>query len=333
MDGIWQMGHKTAEEYGRLATETAKAMKLVDPEIELVVCGSSHAQMPTFAAWEATVLDHTYEAVDYISLHQYYKKISNDLGTFLAQPLEMDNFIKSVVAICDYVRAKKKLKKQLYLSFDEWNVWYPNDTDKALMEDTPWQVAPPLYEAPYTFEDALVVGLMLITLLRNADRVKIACLAQLVNTIAPISTVTGGGAWRQATFYPFMHVASFAKGTVLNLQTSSGAYSNPTYDTVSLLDAVAVLNEQDEELTIFAVNRSQEEPLSLVGDLRGIGEYQMLEHIVLENPDPLARNTLDYPNRVGPHSKGRAEFTKGQLSATLPALSWNVIRLGKPQSR
>ncbi len=333
MDGIWQMGHKTADEYGRLATETANAMKWVDPEIELVVCGSSNARMPTFGSWEATVLDHTYESVDYISLHQYYKKINNDLGTFLAQPLEMDNFIKSVVATCDYVRAKKKLKKHLYLSFDEWNVWYPNDTDKALIEDTPWQVAPPLYESPYTFEDALVVGLMLITLLRNADRVKIACLAQLVNTIAPISTVTGGGSWRQATFYPFLHVASFARGTVLNLQTHSEAYTNPLYDTVPLLDAVAVLNEQDAELTIFAVNRSQEEPLSLAGDLRGVGDYQLIEHIVLEDSNSLARNTLDYPDRVVPHSKGGAEFSKGQLTAILPALSWNVIRLGKPQSR
>jgi len=329
MDGPWQMGHKTATEYGRLAAETATAMKWVDPTIELVACGSSNARMPTFASWEATVLEHTYEQVDYISLHQYYNKIESDLGTFLAQTLEMDNFIKSVVAICDYVRAKKKLKKQLYLSFDEWNVWYQNDSDKALMRDTPWQEAPPLYEAPYRFEDALVVGLMLITLLRNADRVKIACLAQLVNTIAPISTVTGGGAWRQATYYPFMHVAAYARGTVLNLQTHSATYSNLLYDTVPLLDTVAVLNEEDEELTIFAVNRSQGEPLSLTGDLRGIGDYQLIEHIVLENPDPLARNTLEFPDRVVPHSKGGAEFSGGRLSAILPALSWNVIRLGK----
>jgi alpha-N-arabinofuranosidase len=169
---------------------------------------------------------------------------------------------------------------------------------------------------------------MLITLLRNADRVKIACLAQLVNTIAPISTVTGGGLWRQTTFYPFMHVANYARGTVLNLKIHSPAYSNPTYDTVPLLDAVAVLNEEAQELTIFAVNRSQDEPLALEGDLRGVGNYQLIEHIVLENPDFLARNTFEQPNLVVPHHKGRPEFSKGQLSAVLPPLSWNVIRLG-----
>jgi alpha-N-arabinofuranosidase len=329
MDGPWQMGHKTPDEYGRLAAETAIAMKWVDPDIELVACGSSSATMPTFGKWEATVLEHVYEYVDYLSLHQYYRKTDNDLATFLAQTLEMDNFIQSVVATCDYIRARKKLKKRLYLSFDEWNVWYQNDSDRAIMHDTPWQVAPPLYEAPYTFEDALVVGLMLITLLRNANRVKIACLAQLVNTIAPISTVTGGGIWRQTIYYPFMHVANFARGTVLNLQIRSPQYSNPLYDAVPLLDGVAVLNEEDEQLTIFAVNRSQEEPLTLEGDLRGVGDYKLVEHIMLENPDPLARNTLDQPNNVIPHSGGGAEFSKGWLSAVLPAVSWNVIRLSK----
>jgi alpha-N-arabinofuranosidase len=294
-----------------------------------VACGSSNAKMPTFGAWEATVLDHTYEHVDYISLHQYFRKNDNDLGTFLGQSLEMDNFIRSVVATCDYVYAKKKLKKQLYLSFDEWNVWYQNDADQALMHDPPWQVAPPLYEAPYNFEDALVVGLMLITLLRNADRVKIACLAQLVNTIAPISTVNGGGVWRQTTFYPFMHVANFAKGTVLNLQIQSAQYSNPVYDAVPLLDAVAVLNEEGAELTIFAVNRSQDGPLALEGDLRGVGDYKLIEHIVLENPDPSARNTIASPNNVVPRSQVQGDFANGQLSVSLPRLSWNVIRLAK----
>src|SRR5918998_2834809 len=130
----------------------------------------------------------------------------------------MDDFIRSVVATCDYVRAKKGLKKQLYLSFDEWNVWYQNPIDRQLMQETPWQVAPPLFEAPYSHEDALVVGLMLITLMRHADRVKIACMAQLVNAIAPISTVTGGGAWRQTTFYPMLHASRYGRGTVLDLQ-------------------------------------------------------------------------------------------------------------------
>lgn len=328
MDGPWQLGHRTADEYGRLAAQTAIAMKWVDSSIELVACGSSHAQMPTFGTWEATVLDHVYEYVDYLSLHQYYRNM-DDLGTFLAQTIEMDDFIHSVVAVCDFVRAKKRLKRQLYLSFDEWNVWYQNPDDHDIMQDRPWQVAPPLFQRPYTHEDALVVGLMLITLLRHANRVKIACMAQLVNTIAPISTVTGGGAWRQTIYYPYLHASRYGRGTVLNLQVRSPHYTNPTFDAVPLLDAVAVLNAEHEEMAIFAVNRGQKESLPLEGDLRGVGGYRVIEHLVLEHTDPLAANTIDRPDAVVPHSRGNAALSDGRLTAALSPLSWNVIRLAK----
>ncbi len=329
MDGRWQIGHKTADEYGRLAAETAVAMKWVDPSIELVACGSSHGQMPTFGAWEATVLDHVYDYVDYLSLHQYYRK-TDDLGTFLAQTLQMDDFIHAVIATCDHVRAKKRLTKQLYLSFDEWNVWYhARERDRQIMREQRWQVAPPLCEEQYTHEDALVVGLMLITLLRHADRIKIACIAQLVNAIAPISTVTGGGAWRQTTFYPFLHASRYGRGVVLDLQVRSPTYPNATFDAVPLLDAVAVLDEEREELAVFAVNRGQEESLALDGDMRGVAGYRVVEHLVLEHPDPLAENTIEQPDTVVPHTRGDAQLADGRLTATLPRLSWNVIRLAR----
>ena len=329
LDGPWQLGHKTADEYGRLAAETALAMKGVDPTIELVACGSSGAGMPTFGAWEATVLDHVAPYVDYISLHQYYNKVGDDLGTFLAQTVEMDAFIHAVVSVCDYIQAKKRLKKPLGLAFDEWNVWYQQPGDQVLMAEQPWQIGPPLFEAPYSHEDALVVGLMLITLLRHADRVKIGCLAQLVNTIAPISTVPGGGLWRQTIYYPFQHAAHFGRGTVLDLQIRSPTYANVRFGAVPLLDAVAVRDEAHETLVIFAVNRGQTGPLPLEGDLRGVSGYRVVEHLVLEHPDPTARNTAAQPTEVLPHAGGDARLANGRLTATLPRLSWNVIRLGK----
>jgi alpha-N-arabinofuranosidase len=329
MDGPWQMGHKTADEYGRLAAETAVSMKWVDPTIELVACGSSNRDMPTFGQWEATVLDHTYQYVDFISLHQYYRKKGDDVGTFLGQTIQMDDFIRSVVATCDYVRAKKRIKKQIYLSFDEWNVWYQNENDRQIIRDEPWQVAPPLYEAPYTHEDALVVGLMLITLMRHADRIKIACMAQLVNTIAPITTVTGGPVWRQTIYYPLLHATRFGRGTVLDLQVRSPNYPNETFDEIPLLDAVAVLDEEREQMAVFAVNRGQEGALPLEGDLRGIQGYRVVEHLVFEHADRLARNTGDKPNVVVPHARGDAQLSDGRLTASLPRLSWNVIRLAR----
>jgi alpha-N-arabinofuranosidase len=286
--------------------------------------------MPTFGEWEAAVLDHVYDYVDYLSLHQYYRKVGDDRGGFLAQTLHMDDFIRSVVAICDYVRAKKRLKKQLYLSFDEWNVWYHTTRrNTQIMKEQPWQVAPPLCEEPYTLEDALLVGLMLITLLRHADRIKIACIAQLVNAIAPISTVTGGGVWRQTTYYPFLHASCYGRGTVLDLQIQSPTYHHEEFGAVPLLDAVAVLNEEQEELTVFAVNRGEEGALPLEGDMRGVEGFTVREHLVLDHSDPLARNTLERPNEVVPHVRGNAGLTDGRLTATLPALSWNVLRLSK----
>ena len=179
MDGPWQMGHKTASEYGRIAAETSRLMKFMDPTIETVACGSSNLTMPTFGSWEYTVLDECYDEVDYLSLHQYYGNYANDTVDFLASSKGMDDFISGVVAICDAVKAKKHGKKQINLSFDEWNVWYhSNEQDQKLEK---WVRAPHQLEDVYNFEDALLVGSMLITLLRHADRVKIACLAQLIN--------------------------------------------------------------------------------------------------------------------------------------------------------
>ena len=216
MDGPWQLGSKTPEEYGRIAYETAKAMKLIDPSIELVSCGSSSTGMPTFPAWEATTLEHTYEHVDYISLHQYFGNAEKDSNNFLAKSMETEHFIKTVIATCDYVKAKKRGKKNINLSFDEWNVWYhSNEADHNIIKREPWQKAPALLEDIYNFEDALLVGLMLITFMKHADRVKMACLAQLVNVIAPIMTEVNGPAWKQTIYYPYLHASKYGRGIAL----------------------------------------------------------------------------------------------------------------------
>ncbi|OQP24143.1 alpha-N-arabinofuranosidase [Geobacillus zalihae] len=326
MDGPWQIGHKTAVEYGRIACEAAKVMKWVDPTIELVACGSSNRNMPTFAEWEATVLDHTYEYVDYISLHQYYGNRDNDTANYLALSLEMDDFIRSVVAIADYVKAKKRSKKTIHLSFDEWNVWYhSNEADKQI---EPWTVAPPLLEDIYNFEDALLVGCMLITLMKHADRVKIACLAQLVNVIAPIMTEPNGPAWKQTIYYPFMHASVYGRGVALHPVISSPKYDSKDFTDVPYLESIAVYNEEKEEVTIFAVNRDMDDALLLECDVRSFEDYRVIEHIVLEHENVKQTNSAQ-SSPVVPHRNGDAQMSAGKVSATLPKLSWNVIRLGK----
>ncbi len=327
MDGPWQIGQKSAAEYGRLARETAKAMRRVDPDIELVACGSSNRGMPTFGAWEDAVLEECYEQVDYISLHTYYGNPLGDTRNFLAKSLDMDSFISSVVAISDSVKARKRSPRTLFLSFDEWNVWYhTKETDRSI---EPWQVAPPLLEDDYNFEDALLVGSMLITLLKHADRVKIACLAQLVNVIAPIRTETGGGCWRQTIYYPFYHASLFGRGVALNVQAVSPQYEDREFGSVPCLDAVATFEAGDETLTLFAVNRSTERDLGLESDVRGFAGYSVLEQITMTHPDLQAINSLADPDNVVPKRGDDARIEDGRLQATLPRLSWNVIRLGK----
>ncbi len=329
MDGPWQVGHKNAAEYGALASNAAKAMKAVDRTIELIACGSSGAQMSTYGTWETTVLDHCYDDVDYLSLHTYFFPSSDDPGSFLAQNVEMDDFIRSVASMCDTVRARKRSKKRVHLSFDEWNVWRMTDGDFAVMGGEDWPEAPPLYEQPYTLEDAVAVGLMAITLLRNADRVKIGCLAQLVNTIAPITTVAGGPAHRQTIFYPYLHVSRYGRGTALDVQVRSPHYECAKFGAVPLLDAVAVNDEEHDSLTLFAVNRSIGAMLPVEGDVRGVPGYQVLEHLVLEHEDRLAQNTAEHPDTVVPHRLGDAALAGGRLTASLPPLSWNVIRMAR----
>lgn len=327
MDGDWQIGHKTADEYGRLSCESAKAMKWVDASIELVACGSSHRNMKTFPQWEATVLEHNYEHVDFISLHTYYDNRRDELDNFLAQSVGLDDFINTVVATCDYVKAKKRSKKTINLCFDEWNVWYhSHGRDRDAQK---WQIAPPLTEEDYTFEDALVVGCMILSLLKRADRVKIGCIAQLVNAIAPISTETGGRVWRHTIFYPYLHASLYGRGVALNLRIECDFYDSREFERVPTIEAAATLDEENGALTIFVVNRDQENALPLQAILRGLERNRVLEHIVLESDDLKARNTAETPNNVAPHSRGDAQMQDGQLRATLPRLSWNVIRLSE----
>ena len=329
MDGPWQMGHKTAYEYGRTANEAAKMMKWVDPTIECVACGSSGHQMPTFGEWEYTMLNECYENIDYVSLHRYYGNQSNDTPDFLARAMDLDSFIKEVISICDAVAGKKHSRRKLGLSFDEWNVWYHSmEQDKEVWKRGKWNRALPLLEDVYNFEDALLCGSILITFLKNADRVKVACLAQLVNVIAPIMTRNGGGAWAQTIYWPMLHASAYGRGISLRPIIQSPVYDCSDYEGVPLVDAAATVDE-DGTVTIFAVNRDMQEGIELAGDLRAFGSLKVAEHIVLHHDDVKAVNTEEQPDTVAPARGEPGSLDGGRLSVVLPSLSWNVIRLVK----
>ncbi len=324
MDGAWQMGAKTAVEYGRTALEASKVMKWTDPTIETVLCGSSSRNAKTFGQWEVESLEVAYDSVDYVSLHQYYDNKTDDIQSFLAKTLELDEFIYSVICACDYVKAKKRSKKTINLSFDEWNVWYhSNDA-----EFEKWSTAPALLEDIYNFEDALMVGSMLITLLRHCDRIKVACIAQLVNVIAPIMTKTGGGVFEQTIFYPFMHLSNYGKGVALLPLIDCPKYDCKEFTDVPYLESIATYDEENEEMVIFCVNKSLDENALLSVNMLDFEGYKPVEFISMDGYNKKDENSLE-EIKVKPHENELPVIDDSVMEVDMKPLSWNVIRLKK----
>jgi alpha-N-arabinofuranosidase len=320
MDGPWQICRLDAADYGKKARETAKIMKWIDNSIELTACGSSYLTMPSCPEWDRIVLEHTYEQVDYLSLHRYYENHNND-EDFLASFVDMDKFIKIICAAADYVKAHLRSKKTMYLSFDEWNIWYA-----AQQKEHGWESAPALLDNVYSLLDALVLGGLGITLINNADRVKIACLAQLVNVIAPIVTVPGGPCFRQTTYWPFYHISKYGRGTALKPILSCNKRETCHGD-APLVAAAIVHNEAEKMLTIFALNTDKNKRTALSIDARSFGKTTIAEHTVLLGKDLSQVNSPAAPDAVCPVSLAINEtITDSIHMVPLEKASWNVIR-------
>jgi len=324
MDGPWQICQKTAAEYGRIAQETAKVMRWVDGSIQLTACGSSSRAMPTFGQWEYEVLDRCFEHVDFISLHQYFTNETGKIGTYFSVIEDLDAFIKEVAAIADAVAAKRRSPKRIMLSLDEWNVWYkargPSDLRKP-----GWPEAPPLIEEVYNFEDALIVGGVLITLMNNADRVKAACLAQLVNVIGAIMTEAGGPAWRQTIFHPFSAAARLGRGEVLKTKIETEGYAAEGHPRLDYLLASVLHDPETGAATVFALNRSPDQETQLTVELRGLSARKLVSASELHHDDLKAVNTKEAAGTVAPRDNPRTSLNGNVLQATLKPLSWNVI--------
>ncbi len=323
MDGPWQICHLDAADYGKKARETAKIMKWIDDKIDLVVCGSATSLMATYPEWDRVVLEHTYEHIDYLSLHRYYENLGND-ADFLASFVDMDRFIKSVASTVDYVKSLKRSTKTVNLSFDEWNVWYQQKQTRF-----DWEVAPPILEDQYSLLDALVFGGMGITLLNNADRVKVACLAQLVNVIAPIFTKKGGGVIKQSTYYPFRDISKYGRGTVLKpviaAPTIETCYGDAPVLAVSVVDNGVGANGTGD-ISVFCLNIDQGKSHQLDLDFRSFGKVKMTMRQELSGPDQDLKNTFESPERVVPVAKAVAGGEAESFALEMSPRSWNVIR-------
>lgn len=327
MDGPWQVGGRSATEYGRLAAQTAKAMRRFDPDLELIACGSSHSGMPTFGSWERDVLTEAYDDVDLISLHAYYYQVDDDLPSFLASAEDMDGYIDAVTAIADSVGAIRKSARKIMIAFDEWNVWYQRATPSAPPTGEDWPVAPRLLEDHYNVADAVVVGGLLISLLRHSDRVTAACQAQLVNVIAPIMTEPGGAAWRQTIFHPFARTARHARGAVLDVLRESDSTATDRYGDVAVVDAVATWDDRADEMAVFFVNRGATESAEVSVDVGGVQVSEIIECLTVGGTDPYARNTAAGPDHAVPAPNDTVRRAGSGVRLTLPPASWTMLRL------
>ncbi|HVE54971.1 MAG TPA: alpha-N-arabinofuranosidase [Ramlibacter sp.] len=327
MDAPWQIGQKTAGEYGRLARDAARLMRWTSPGLRLTACGSSSRDLPTFGSWEDQVLEECFDEVDFVSVHAYFENPHADTWEFLGNIDRMDAHIREVAAIADAVAARRHSARRMMLSVDEWNIWYRARAGEHARQPG-WPKAPRLAEEVYNFEDALAAGGALSVLMNNADRVKTACLAQLVNAIGAIRTEPGGPAWRQTIFHPFALAARHAWGQVLRPAIESPAGTGKLHPAMPYLVASATHDMATGRVAVFALNRHLREAQELDVELRGFGgQCALREAVELHHGDLQACNTREAPDAVAPRRHGRAELRSGALRAQLQPGSWNVFVL------
>ncbi len=327
MDGDWQIGHKTAEEYGRLAHEVGKAMKLLDPSIELVVCGSSMSTNSTFGTWEKKVLEHTYDTADYISLHQYYGGQDKGTPEFLAQSLDMERYIKTVCNICDVEKVKRNSDKELNICFDEWGVWSiaANVVQKSV-EDNPWQIAPAISEQIYSMEDALLFSSMMMNFLKYCDRVKVGCQSLLTNISACIMTEKMGDSWVQPIYYPFHYIAKYGQGVVLDSKEYGSYYQTENFKKVPCVDQVVVYNEDKNELVLFMVNRTEIE-IEIELNAEHFELDKVVESVALNHEKDIKATNLEDHNCITPIEIENSKVENNMMYCNLLPLSFQMVRI------
>jgi alpha-L-arabinofuranosidase len=325
MDGPWQIGHMSATEYGMKAQDAARQMRYIDPSLKLIACGSSGPGMPTYLEWDREVLEQCYDYVDAISLHRYFsnaEETGNDTTKFLALNLSMERQIDEVAAVCDVVRGHKRSPKKLWLSFDEWNVWYRARTGDATNGHR--QNAPHLLEEVYNLEDALLVGGLINSLIRKADRVKLACLAQLVNVIAPIMT-NANGLLRQTIYYPYSWALEFARGAALELLVESPTYEVSGMGPVGYVDVAATANPETGKLAFFLLNRDLTKSHTVEIVWEGSTPHAT-DAILLTGSDLKASNTFEAPSRVAPQKAEKPTSSGARTTFELPPRSYTVVQ-------
>jgi alpha-N-arabinofuranosidase len=331
VEGEWQIAQHRAKDYSWLCKQTAKAIKRINPDYQVIASGTSSMGSQTFIDWDMQILEDSYEYIDGLAVHCYTtRKRSDSTSHYLAHTSGLEEYLSGIEGLCRAVKAKKGSDKDIWLSLDEWNV--QSHEIVHLLEDRPkrgvkpWMVHPPILEQVYTMEDALALGLQFIVYFRHCNSIKAACMSLLVNSLAPIMTEKGGPAWRQPTYYPFVHCSKYGRGKVLNTVLDCETYEDELYGTVAYVEAIMTQNRN--ELTLFAVNK-HDITCEITCKLQGFEDYTLVEHIVLCHNDLFAINSADNQDNVAPKNVDGTIVEGGTLKSNLIGYSWNVIRMKK----
>ncbi len=315
MDGPWQMGHRTAEDYGKFALEAAKLMKWTDPNIKLIAAGSSnYTNGVDWIGWNRTVLDFLKTHADYLSMHMYVGNAANNFGDFLASSLTLQDRIKTTEGVINAaLSGQPRSGRKIYIAWDEWNVWYRARGDS--------QRGRRILEERYNLEDALVVATFLNTFVRNAHIIKIANLAQLVNVIGPIFT-DDKRLFLQTIYYPLALFANNTRGKSLDLMVKCPVYTSSAAGDVPQLDASAALD--DGTLVINVVNRHRDRPTETSIELEDRQFTGPVEIWELNAPDIKAGNNFDSTAVKSVRRDATAE--KNSLHYSFPAHSYTMLK-------
>jgi alpha-N-arabinofuranosidase len=333
MDGPWQMGHLNAEDYSKKAREAGKLMQRTSPGIKLIAAGSSNYRAGADPDhWNQTILTELKDVIDYIALHMYVGNPDSNYYHFISTPLVLEQRTKIVKGMISQAMqtAARGNRDPIYIAWDEYNVWYRARSGEAARGKR-------ALEEKYNLEDALVIAEFLNAFVRNADVVKMANLAQLVNVIAPIFT-NETGMFKQTIFYPLQLFANNVYGTSLDVFVDCKTYNTEKFflgpgetttqsKNVPYLDVSATW--QNGELILNVVNRNKDE--AITADIISQNGAFMGNFSVSEINGPDIKSSNDFNNEiVKTIEKPSIAASGNKITYTFPPHSFTMIK-GKIQ--
>jgi alpha-N-arabinofuranosidase len=320
IDGPWQLGHKNADDYAKFALEAAKAMRRVDPSIKLIASGSSNFGAD-WITWNRTILERLKNEIDYISLHTYIGNRDNDFERFLAASQDIDNRIEVVRGQIRAVQATMRNPRPIYVAYDEWNVWYrargggEHETGATRLEEI------------YNFEDALAMGMFFNSFIRNADIVKMANLAQIVNVIAPIFT-NEKGLFLQPIYFPLAEYAKQGSNTALDVWSQGPEYKIGNRAPLRYLDVSSTHDKKNGVVYLNVLNRSKDKNITAAIENQTGKAGANASVWEMNHPDMKATHTFGDDKKVRPVTKEVSLKQSGSgFEYTFPAHSLTIMKL------